>query len=370
MQQIPIAVPSINEDDVSAVSAAVSSGWVSGRGRNIVEFEKEYSEWLGVKQTVTCSTGTSALHLALVSAGIGPGDEVVIPAFSMGAVAFAVSYTGAKIVLVDSELDSWNMDPMRLEEKITPKTKAIIAMHTYGHPVDMDPILEICARKGITLIEDAAEAHGSLYKGKRTATMGRIGCFSFFSNKIITTGEGGAVVTFDDQIAERARILRDMAFSKDASKKFLHEFVGFNYRMTNMQAALGRTQLKRINQFIEIRRSNAQIYNSRLRGMKGIIMPPEKEWAKSVYWMYSVLVQPQYGLTRDELMRELSTRGIETRPFFVPVHQQPVYARDFIGEKYPVAEELSATGLNLPSGNTLTAEQVQVVSNLVKSLSE
>ena len=242
--KVPIAVPAINGSDVEAVKSVVSSGWISGRGKDIVDFENEFGAWLGIRNAVTCSSGTSALHLALEAINVRSGDEVIIPSFSMGAISFAVSYTRARIVLVDSELNTWNIDSSQIEKKITPKTKAIIVMHTYGHPADLDPIIKLCKGRNITLIEDAAEAHGAEYHGKKVGSIGDIGCFSFFSNKIITTGEGGAVVTNDDEISNNVKILRDMAFSRNPSKKFLHERIGFNYRMTNMQAALGRFSIK------------------------------------------------------------------------------------------------------------------------------
>jgi perosamine synthetase len=350
------------------VSAAVASGWISGRGRYVTDFEKEYGTWLGSKNVIACTSGTTALHLALASLNIKQGDEVIIPAFSMGAVPFSVAYTGAKIVLVDSELNTWNMDPDEVSKKVTRRTKAVIAMHTYGHMVEMGPLVDLCKSKGIALIEDAAEAHGAEYNGRKAGTIGDVNCFSFFANKIITTGEGGAVVTNNDEIAEKCRILRDMAFSKDLSRKFLHEYIGYNYRMTNMQAALGSAQLKRIESFIGIRRRNARIYNSILSSVKGIVTPPEASWAKNVYWMYSILVDREYGLTRDEVMSKLSDLGIETRPFFVPVHEQPVFAANYHTESYPKAELLSRRGLNLPSGNPLTEDQVEYTASAIASL--
>jgi perosamine synthetase len=366
--RIPVAQPAIDARDVEAVSAAVASGWISGRGLLVKAFEDEFGAWLNVRNVISCSSGTSALHLALASIGVKAGDEVIIPAFSMGAIAFAVRYTGARIVLADSELSTWNIDPEQVEKRITSKTKAIIAMHTYGHPAHLDPIVRLCRDRGILLIEDAAEAHGAEYRGKRVGTIGDIGCFSFFANKIITTGEGGAMVTSDGRIADAAKSLRDMAFSQDLSRKFLHEQIGFNYRLTNMQAALGSAQLKRIEEFIAKRRKNAALYNSLLSKVDGIITPPEANWAKNVYWMYSILVAPNYGLTRDELMSSLSLRGIETRPFFVPIHQQPVFAEDHVNEDYPSAVRLSQCGLNLPSGNTMTEEQVEFVASTIGSL--
>jgi perosamine synthetase len=225
---IPIAIPSISDRDVDAVTSAVRSGWISGRGKYVTIFEQEFGSWLDSKHVISCNSGTAALHLALVAAGIGPGDDVIIPALSMGAVSFAVAYTGAKIVLAESETDTWNMDTSKIEDKISPRTKAIIAMHTYGHPVDLNPLKELCDSKSINLVEDAAEAHGAEHQGRKVGTIGNIGCFSFFANKIITTGEGGAVTTDDPVLADRCRVLRDMAFSKDLAKKFLHEQIGFN----------------------------------------------------------------------------------------------------------------------------------------------
>lgn len=369
-KKIPIAEPMLIEQDVKQVAEAIKSGWISGRGPFVKKFEDEFAKWLGIDYGVTTSSGTSALHLALVTLEVGPEDEVIIPAFSMGAIAFAVSYTGAKPVLVDSEWSTWNIDPKKIKEKVTRRTKAIIVMHTYGHPSDMDPILEVSSKCGLYVVEDAAEAHGAQYKGKKVGTIGDIGCFSFFANKIITTGEGGMIVTRDPKLAEGARILRDMAFEKDPSRKFLHKSIGFNYRMTNMQAALGSAQLKRIDEFIKIRRRNAKLYNTLLQGVEGISRPPEANWAKSVYWMYSILVDKKsYGISHEQLMNFLAQKyGIETRPFFVPIHLQPAYGSLYSGKNFPISEELSISGLNLPSGNTLTPDQVKYVASAIISL--
>ncbi len=344
------------------VEEALRSGWISGRGPYIEKFETEFSHWLGVKHCVAVSSGTSALHLALVALGITSEHEIVIPAFSMGAIAFAVTYTGAKPVLVDSEASTWNLDPAKIAEMVTRRTRAIIVMHTYGHPADMKPILEIAEENNLFLIEDAAEAHGAQYHGKKVGTFGDFACFSFFANKIITTGEGGLVATNDGDLAEAARSLRDMAFEKDPGRKFIHQKIGYNYRMTNLQAALGLAQLERIDDFVGIRRTNASLYNSLLRDLKGIATPPEQKWAKNVYWMYSVLLdETHFGISRDELMIRFERDGIETRPFFTPVHKQPVFSKAYRGQSYEVAEALSMSGLNLPSGNTLSREEIATV---------
>lgn len=368
MERIRIAEPSLTEEDVSYVVEALRSGWVSGRGPYVQGFEETFARWLGVDQAIATTSGTTALHLALATLGIEKHDEVIIPAFSMGAIPFAISYLGAKPVLVDSEWHTWNMDPSKIEEKITPRTRAIIVMHTYGHPADMDPILKIAQEHDLYLVEDAAEAHGAEYRSKKVGTLGDMACFSFFANKIITTGEGGMVVTNNVDLAAKARVLRDMAFEKDPSRKFLHKYIGFNYRLTNIQAALGRSQMNRIEKYIEIRRGNAMLYTSLLKTIEGITLPPEAMWARNVFWMYSILIDEKaYGMTSEGLMKILEERyNVETRPFFVPIHKQPVYEGHYSGQTFPVAEKLSAMGINLPSGNTLTENQVEYVANAIR----
>ncbi len=283
---------------------------------------------------------------------------------TMIATANSVTYTGAKPVLVDSEPMTWNMDPTKIEEKITKRTKAIMTMHTYGHPTDMDPVIEIAKKHDLHLLEDAAEAHGAEYKGKRTGGLGDMGCFSFYANKIITTGEGGMVVTSNEEFAERARMLRDQAFEKE--KRFWHQHLGFNYRLTNLQAAVGVAQFEHIDEYVETRRRNALYYNSLLEKVEGISLPPEAKWAKNVYWMYTILIEKNFGLNRDELMVRLKEKGVDSRRAFYPVHAQPLYAKQFAGQKFPVADQLSDKGVYLPSGNTLTKKQIdQVVETLI-----
>jgi perosamine synthetase len=256
------------------------------------------------------------------------------------------------------------MDVGRINEKITRRTKAIIPVHIYGHPVEMDPILDLAEEHDLYVIEDAAEAHGAEYRGRRTGGLGHIGCFSFYANKIITTGEGGMMMTSNEEIYERARLLRDHAFEDE--KRFWHRFVGFNFKMTNLQAAVGVAQLERIEEFVQIRRRNAKLFNSLLADVEGMTLPVEEKWAKNVYWMYSILIEDSFGITRDELRRRLEAEGVDTRTFFYPIHTQPVYAKDYI-ESYPVAEDISRKGMNLPSGNTLTEEEVRFVANSILS---
>jgi len=368
--KIFIAEPSINESDIKSVNDAVRSGWISGRGPFIDKFEKEFARWNGTKYGITTTSGTSALHLALASLGVSQNDEVIIPALSMSAVSFSVSYVGGKAILVDSETDTWNIDVNAVEKKITNKTKAIIAPHLYGHPIEIDILLDIAKKYNLPVVEDAAEAHGAEYKKRKVGSFGRIACYSFYANKIMTCGEGGIIVTNDQELAEKVSKLKNMAFENNPASKFLHYSLGYNYRLTNMQAALGLSQLLRIEKFIEARRNNAKLYNRLLENLDGISLPPESEWAKNVYWMYSIIIdKKRFGISRDELLKGLIEKyGIETRPFFVTVNQQPIYKQIYRGERYPVAEQLSKEGLNLPSGNTLTENQITSVVAAIKSL--
>jgi perosamine synthetase len=365
---IPVCEPFIGTKEAEYVADCLRTNWISSKGKYIEQFEQSFSRYCGCKFGISTTSGTTALHLAIASLGIGVGDEVIVPTFTMAATVFAIMYTGAKPVLVDSEAETWNIDVSKIEERITPRTKAILPVHIYGHPCDMDPILDIATRHRLYVIEDAAEAHGAEYKGKRAGGIGDVGCFSFYGNKIITTGEGGMVVTNNPEVADRARALKDLAFSRE--KRFLHTDIGFNYRMTNIQAAIGLAQFEKIDELVERRRRNAMLYNSILRGVRGIRLPPEKEWAKNVYWMYSIMVDEGFGMSRDDLMKHLADRGIETRAFFIPMHQQPVFAQMglFKGESYPVAEELAVKGLYLPSGSGLTREQIERVCTAIREI--
>lgn len=364
--KIPVAEPLIGEKELKYVTDAVKSGWVSSQSKYVTEFEEKFSKYCGVKYGVATSSGTTALHLALVALDVGNGDEVIIPTFTMVATANAVIYTGAKPVLVDSELTTWNIDIEKIEEKITDKTKAIIVVDIYGHPVNFDPLLDMAKDHGLYVIEDAAESHGAEYKGRKTGGLTDVACFSFYANKIITTGEGGMLVTNSQEMAEKARWLRSLAFGR-FGKHFYHEAVGFNYRMSGLQAALGLAQLEQIDKFISIHRNNAKLYNSLLSKIgEKVTLPPEAPWAKSVYWMYSILIQEEFGMSRDSLMKNLELNGIETRTFFYPIHVQPIYAQHYAGEKFPVADELSRKGINLPSGNNLTADEVTYICECIK----
>jgi perosamine synthetase len=356
-----VAEPLLDGNEKKYVLDCIERNWISSKGNYVRDFEEGFSKYCGVKHGVATTSGTTALHLALEALEIKKG-EVIMPSFTMAATAFAVLYSGARPVLVDSELETWNMDPEKVEDKITKDTKAVMVVHTYGHPADMDPIRDIAEDRDLYVIEDAAEAHGAEYKGEKAGSLSDVACFSFYANKIITTGEGGMLITDDEEIAERARMLEDMAFIKE--RRFLHPRVGFNYRMTNLQAAVGVAQLERIDELVGIRRKIAEQYNSLLSDVDGIVTPPEAPHVKNVYWMYSILVEEGFGMERDALMEELKGKGIDTRTFFIPMHKQPIF--DDAGS-YPVAEELSKKGINLPSGAILDPDQIEYIVESIKN---
>ena len=357
--RIPVASPVLGEEELANVVAAVRSGWISSLGAFIGEFEAEFAAYCGAAHGIAVASGTVALHLALVAAGVGRDDDVLVPSLSFVATANAVTYTGATPVLVDSEPVTWNLDADRVADAITPRTKAIIPVHLYGHPCDMDPILELAGRHGLAVVEDAAEAHGAEYRGRRVGALGDVGCFSFYGNKIITTGEGGMCVTNDGALAGRLRLLRDHGM--DPKRPYWHEVVGFNYRMTNLQAAVGVAQVKRLPGFVAKKREIARWYEKCLAPLAHtgkITLQPEAAWAKSVFWMYSILLADT-GATVDAVRRGLGERDIDTRPFFHPTHTLPPYKSD---ARLPVAEALASRGLNLPSGVGLEPDDVERVS--------
>lgn len=358
---IPIASPVIGKEEEKLVLEGLRSGWVSSIGKFIQQFENEFAKFSGTKYAVTTSNGTSALHLALVAAGIGPGDEVIVPTLTFVATANAVVYTGAKPVFVDSELETWNIDPEKIKAKINRRTKAIIPVHLYGHPANMQDILAIARKYNLIVIEDAAESHGALYKNKVVGSLGDMGCFSFFGNKIMTTGEGGMITTNNKSFVQEIRMLRDHGAS--GKRRYYNPKLGFNYRMTNIQAAIGLAQLRKINKIIDRKREIAKLYGEGLKQLvPQITLHPEASWAKNVYWMYSIIVHKQGEKNRDYLMRELKVKGIDSRPFFFPIH---LLARYKIGEHLPNAELLASSGINLPSSINLTDEQVKFVCDTI-----
>lgn len=369
---IPVCEPTLIGNEAKYVKDCLDTNWISSNGKYIEEFEDAFSKFCNTKYGVSCCNGTAALHLALKALGIGKGDEVIIPTFTMIATCNSVIYSGAKPVLVDSEAETWNIDHNKIEEKINKNTKAIMPVHIYGHPVDMDAIKKIAEKYHLDVIEDAAEGHGAEYKGKKIGSLSDVAAFSFYANKIITTGEGGMIVTNNEKIAEKAKSLRNHAFGKP---RFIHTEVGFNYRMTNIQAAIGLAQTENADKLVEARIRNAATYNKLLKNIKGLTLPPKKEWAKNVYWMYGVLIEDDFGLNMEEVREELMKSGVDTRAFFIPMHKQPAFIKEDelfpnIHGSYPVSEQLSNKGLYLPSSSSLTEAQIREICEIIKSIRE
>jgi len=364
MYKYPVAEPEIGEEDLRNVVEAVKSGWVSSKGKFIEEFENSFAKYVSVKYGVATSNGTVALHLALAALGVEPHDEVIVPDLTFAATINAVLYVGAKPVIADIDPNYWCLSPSGLKEAITSRTKAIIPVHLYGHPCDMEEIMEIAERYGIYVIEDAAEAHGAEYKGKRVGSFGHIACFSFYGNKIITTGEGGMCLTNDEELAEKMKILRDHGM--DPKKRYWHNVVGFNYRMTNLQAAIGVAQLSKIEKFIEKKRKIAKLYAEELSSIEGITLHPEMPWAKCVYWLYSILInEEKTGINRDKLAEKLQNYGIETRNLFYPLHEMPPYQK-YANLPYPASSAISRRGLSLPSSVKLSEEDINYIAQKIK----
>jgi len=363
---IPVFEPLIGEEEIALVTDALRKGEISGSfGNYIPQFENEFATYVGCKYGMALTSGTTALHLAVGAIDIQPGDEVLLSASTNIATALAVAHHGAIPVPVDSEATTWNLDLDLIEGQITPKTKAIIVVHLFGHPVDMDKLMQIAEKHNLKVIEDCAESHGATVRGKMTGSFGHLSCFSFYANKIITTGEGGMITTNNQEYAEKIRLLRNLAFTKP---RFKHEVLGYNFRMTGYQAAMGVAQLKRINYFIDKKRELAHKYNSQLSKISGIQIPYESDWAKHVYWMYAIMIDKEkFGIDRDTLMAKLSEAGIETRTFFCPMNIQPCLQKleGFRQIDCPVAENMWASGLYLPSSVLLTDEQVNHICQTI-----
>lgn len=362
-EYIHVASPIFNGNEKKYAVDCIETGWISSAGRYTDEFENKFASFCNTKHAVSCCNGTIALHLALLAEGVGPGDEIIVPTLTYIATANAVKYCGARPVFVDSEPETWNIDPTLIEDKITQKTKGIIVVHLYGHPVDMDPVMEIAKRHGLFVIEDAAEAHGALYKNRIVGSIGDMGAFSFFGNKIITTGEGGMVVTDDDKLAERMRQLKGQGM--DPKRRYWFPIIAYNYRMTNIQSAIGLAQLENISWHIGRRREVADLYNKYLGDLHDFIqLPIEKDWARHAFWMYSIVLKDSVKVPRDEFMGLLERDGIETRPIFYPMHVMPPYLEN--EGRYPVSESISSRGINLPTHSQLTEEDIIYISDKIR----
>ena len=360
---IPVYEPLLNGKEEEYVLDCLRSGWVSSLGKYIPQFENLFAQFCGVPYGVAVCNGTVALHLALTTLGIGPDDEVILPSLTFIATANVVRYTGAKVVFADSEEKTWTIDVADIRRKVTARTKAIIPVHLYGHPADMRAIMALAKEKGLYVIEDAAEAHGAMAYGKRVGSFGNINAFSFYGNKIITTGEGGMLTCNDTGLTERMRFLRDHAMSPE--KRYWHTEVGYNYRMTNLQAALGVAQMERIDEFLQRKYALADIYNEGFSHIHGITLPPKADWAEPVYWMYSILINDDFPFSRDEVMKKLKEAGIDSRPFFYPIHTMPPYEN---GQSLPVTDNLSRRGINLPSSITLTTSDLKRILDAFRQM--
>lgn len=371
MSFIPVNEPLLNGNEKKYLCACIDTGWISSEGPFVKEFEQKMSATVDRKYGIAVANGTAALEIATRAIGIGEGDEVIMPTFTIISCAMAVTKLGAVPVLIDSDLFTWNMKVDEIEKKITSRTKAIMMVHLYGLPVDVDRILEIAQKYNLKVIEDAAEMHGQTYKGKPCGSFGDVSIFSFYPNKHVTTGEGGMVVTNDEDIAERCRSYRNLCFRKDV--RYVHNEISDNYRFTNLQAAVGLAQLERLDEFVEKKRWIGKYYTENLKDVKGIILPKEMDDnAENIYWVYGVLLDNSVDITNRDICKLLGEKGIGTRTFFWCMHEQPVY-KDmgfFKGEKYPDAEYLARKGFYIPSGLALQEEQMAQVVEAVKSVIE
>jgi perosamine synthetase len=364
---IPVNEPLLTGNEKKYLNECIDTGWISSEGPFIKKFEEQFAARVGRRHGIAVCNGTAALDAAVEALGIGPGDEVIMPTFTIISCIGQIVRSGAKPVLVDSDPITWNMDVSQVEAKITPRTKAIMAVHIYGLPVDMDPILNIAQRYRLKVLEDAAQMHGQTYKGHPCGSFGDISTFSFYPNKHITTGEGGMIVTNDDKLAEDCRSLRNLCFQPQ--KRFVHDRLGWNLRMTNMQAALGLAQLERLDEFVGKKKKMGRRYTEQLSDLPGVQLPLERtHYAENIYWVYGLVLDSKMGFDAEEAMKRLADKKIGSRPFFYPMHQQPVLKQMglFKDESYPVAEHISRFGLYIPSGLALTESQIETVADVVK----
>jgi perosamine synthetase len=373
---IPVSQPLLDGREKELLMRCIDSGWISSEGPFVTAFERGFSDYIGTEYGITVSSGTAALETALYAVGIGKDNEIIMPSFTIISCALAALRLGAKPVLVDVDPETWNMDVGSVESKITPKTRAIMPVHIYGHPVDMDPLFDIASRHDLKIVEDAAEAHGAEYFSQskdrwiKCGNMSDAACFSFYANKIVTTGEGGMVLSNDPQVADRAASYRDLCFK--ATKRFYHTELCYNFRMSNLQAAVGVAQLERIDEFVAMKRTLGQYYREKLREIPHVRFQVEKPYAKTVYWMYAIELDEECKISAETVIDLLKERQIGARPFFVGLHAQPVFARSglFEGEQYPNTDRAHERGLYLPSGLALTTEQIDTVCNVLSDVIE
>lgn len=366
---IPVNAPLLDGKEKQYLLECIEQGWVSSEGPMVARFEREFAARVGRKHAVAVTNGTAALDAAVEALCIGPGDEVIIPAFTIISSILQIVRSGATPVLVDSDPATWNMDVAQIEARITPRTKAIMVVHVYGLPVDMDPVIDLASRHQIHVIEDAAQMLGQTYRGKPCGSFGTLSTFSFYPNKHITTGEGGMIVTDDDALADACRSLRNLCFQP--SQRFVHEQLGWNLRMTSLQAALGLAQLERLDEFVARKRAMGARYQSLLEDLPGLHLPlVRQEFATNIYWVFGVLLKEETHLEARQVMQSLAQAGIASRPFFWPMHEQPVFRRKglFAGERYPIAERLARKGFYLPSGLAITDAEIERVVLKVREI--
>jgi perosamine synthetase len=370
MNPIPVNEPLLDGNEKKYLNECIDTGWISSEGPFVNQFEQQLATRVGRNYGIAVCNGSVALDAAIAALGIGQGDEVILPTFTIISCAVAIVRAGAVPVVVDCEPHTWNMDVSQIEAKITPRTKAIMVVHIYGLPVDMEPVLTLANKYGLQIIEDAAEMHGQTYKGRPCGSFGALSTFSFYPNKHVTTGEGGMIVTDDQQLAERCRSLRNLCFQPQ--NRFVHEELGWNFRMTNLQAAIGVAQLERLDEFVVRKRHMGQLYTELLSDIPGLQLPvPQTEYAANIYWVYGIVLKDDVPFDAKEAMRRLAQYKIGTRPFFWPMHEQPVFRKMglFEGESCPVAETIARRGFYIPSGLALTDEQVgRVVQAVVEIL--
>jgi perosamine synthetase len=368
MKRIPVASADLCGNEERYVVDALRSSWISSVGPYVKRFEQEFAARCGTRSAVSVANGTLALHLALMTVDLRPGDEVLVPSLTYVATANAVRYCGAEPVFVDVDPETWCMNPRLIEAAITRRTKGIVPVHLYGHPADMDPINRLAATHGLWVVEDAAESHLARYKGRPTGSLARIGVFSFYGNKVLTSGEGGAMTLDDPALEHRARTLRGQGV--DPERRYFFPITGYNYRLTNIACALLCAQLERADAILARRRQIFERYRAALAGAPGIGFQPVAEWAEPSPWLFCVTVDPHtYGRTRDDLAAHLDERGVETRPFFIPIHRLPPYRKESAarGEELPVTDQLAASGLNLPTYSRMTDDDIERTCELVRA---
>lgn len=370
MDFIPVNEPLLNGNEKKYLNECIYTGWISSEGPFVHKFEEHFAARVKRKYGVAVCNGSVALDVAVAALEIGTGDEVILPTFTIISCAAAIVRAGAVPVLVDCDPLTWNMDVAQIERKISSRTKAIMVVHIYGLPVDMTPVFELAEQNGLKIIEDAAEMIGQNYKGQPCGSFGEISTFSFYPNKHVTTGEGGMVVTDNEELAEKCRSLRNLCFQK-GSKRFVHEEIGWNYRMTNMQAALGMAQLEKLDDHIVRKRRMGQRYTYLLKNIPSLQLPLMKtDYAENIYWVYGLILKEDIFFDAKEVIRRLAKHKIGARPFFWPMHEQPVFKkmRLFANESCPEAERIAQRGFYIPSGLALTDEQMERVANAVRKV--